>query len=84
MILLQHLFLNLQEDSVVQRPPSAGAFKSCSYLEFTVQAATISRKINYGVTQSSPEGGARLHAAKNRSTLFSLTTQNKTRAAELE
>lgn len=30
-----------------------------------MQAATISRKINYGVTQSRPEGGARLHTAQN-------------------
>lgn len=30
-----------------------------------MQEATIFRKINCGVTQSRPEGGARLHAAKN-------------------
>lgn len=65
-ILLHHLFLDLQEKSVVQRQPSTGAFTSCSYLDFGVQAATISRKINYGVTQSRPEGGARLHTAKKK------------------
>lgn len=57
---------------------------SCTDLDFTRLATTISRKINYDVTQSRPEGAARLHTPKTCSTLSSLTTQNKTGATERE
>lgn len=57
---------------------------SCTDLDFTRLATTISRKINYDVTQSRPEGAARLHTPQDKkkrkkkcSTLSSSTTQNK-------
>lgn len=50
---------------------------SCTDLGFTRLATTISRKINYDVTQSRPEGAARLHTPKTCSTLSSLTTRKQ-------
>lgn len=63
----KYLLLNLQQDGGWSQT-SAGAFKggkSCKCLDFTLQASTISRKINYDVTQSRPEGAASLHTPKN-------------------
>lgn len=93
-----HLFLAVQEGRKreVKRQPSAAAQKnkksgtSCTDLDFTRRAAAISRKINYDVTQSRPEGAARLHTPKKKqkkktcSTLSTLTTENKTGATEQE
>lgn len=59
---------------------TAVSFKSCTSctdLGFTRLATTISRKINYDVTQSRPEGAARLHTPKTCSTLSSLTTRKQ-------
>lgn len=87
--ILAHLFPSIRErrKREVKRQPSAVSLKSCTSctdLDFTLQATAISRKINYDVTQSRPEGAARLHTPKTCSTLSSLTTQNKTGATEQE
>lgn len=55
-----------------ERQLSAVSLKSCTSctnLGFTRLATAISRKINYDVTQSGPEGAARLHTPKTCSTL---------------
>lgn len=87
--ILPHLFPSIRErrKREVKRQPSAVSLKSCTSctdLDFIRQATAISRKINYDVTQSRPEGAARLHTPKTCSTLSSLTTQNKTGATEQE
>lgn len=59
---------SVAEPSAGQSMKTAGV-KSCrksrKHLDFTLQASRISRKINYDVTQSRPEGAASLHTPKN-------------------
>lgn len=61
-----------KEECSKERQLSAVSLKSCTSctdLGFTRLATAISRKINYDVTQSRPEGAARLHTPKTCSTL---------------
>lgn len=86
LFILPHLYLTIREFSIkTVEFATAVSLKSCtSCTDLAKLATTISRKINYDVTQSRPEGAARLHTPKTCSTLSSLTTQNKNWETEQE